>query len=121
VHVPPGEPAVPKAEPACFGPRRYAIDDWADQTIAFLEEVVLADAPSDRDNRNSGGGSGGGGGGGGGGGVRLVGNSLGGLLAALLAARRPDLVKGIVLLNATPIWGSDLPGWDARLPAPPVP
>ena len=26
-----------------------------------------------------------------------------------------------VLLNATPIWGSDLPGWDGRLPAPPLP
>ena len=26
-----------------------------------------------------------------------------------------------MLLNATPIWGSDLPGWDGRLPAPPVP
>ena len=62
---------------------------------------MLADAPSDGDNR-------GGSGGAGGVGVRLVGNSLGGLLAVLLAARRPDLVNGIVLLNATPIWGGDL-------------
>lgn len=83
---------------------RYAIDDWAEQTVEFLEDVVLADD-----------------GGGGGGRVRLVGNSVGGLMAALLAARRPDLVEGVVLLNATPIWGSDLPGWDGRLPAPPVP
>ena len=109
---------------------RYAIDDWAEQTIAFVEEVVpnpnpspspnlspnpnpnqvvLADAPSDGDSRGGSGGAGAGGGGAGGGvGVRLVGNSLGGLLAVLLAARRPDLVKCIVLLNATPIWGGDL-------------
>jgi len=108
---------------------RYAIDDWAEQTIAFVEEVVpnpnpspspnlspnpnpnqvvLADAPSDGDSRGGSGGAGAGGGGAGGVGVRLVGNSLGGLLAVLLAARRPDLVKGIVLLNATPIWGGDL-------------
>ena len=88
---------------------RYAIDDWAEQTIAFVEEVVpnpspnpnpnqvvLADAPSDGDNRGGIGGAGAGGGAGGGGmGVRLVGNSLGGLLAVLLAARRPDLIKGV--------------------------
>ena len=95
---------------------RYAIDDWAEQTIAFVEEVVpnprlspspnpnpnpnpnqvvLADAPSDGDSRGGSGGAGAGGGGAGGVGVRLVGNSLGGLLAVLLAARRPDLIKGV--------------------------
>ena len=48
--------------------------------VTFLEKIVLADAPTAHS----------------GGGCRLVGNSLGGLLAALIAARRPDLVEGIV-------------------------
>ena len=34
----------------------------------------------------------------------VAGNSLGGLLAVYLAAMHPDLVRGLVLLNATPFW-----------------
>lgn len=80
---------------------RYAIDDWAEQIIDFLDAVVLSSSSSDR--------------------AVLVGNSLGGLLAALLAARHPDKVARIALLNATPVWGSNLPGWDGVLPGPPLP
>ncbi|GLC45073.1 hypothetical protein PLESTB_001465600 [Pleodorina starrii] len=36
--------------------------------------------------------------------VYVAGNSLGGYLAVMLAARRPDLVRGLALLNATPFW-----------------
>ncbi|KAL7545236.1 hypothetical protein ACHAWF_008591 [Thalassiosira exigua] len=53
--------------------------------------------------------------------VHLVGNSVGGYLATMLARRRPDLVDSLVLLNATPVWGLNLPGWDGRLPAPLLP
>jgi len=34
----------------------------------------------------------------------VAGNSLGGLLAVQLGALHPDLVRGLVLLNATPFW-----------------
>ena len=34
----------------------------------------------------------------------VAGNSLGGLLAVYLAAMHPELVRGLVLLNATPFW-----------------
>lgn len=34
----------------------------------------------------------------------MVGNSLGGYVGTYFAATRPDLVKGITLLNATPFW-----------------
>lgn len=62
--------------------------------------------------------------------VYLAGNSLGGFMAVQLAARRPELVKGLILINATPIWSFQAPmtpvtrfamrpfGWTAELPAP---
>lgn len=53
--------------------------------------------------------------------VHVVGNSVGGHLAVWLAARRPDIVKTLCLLNPTPFWGLNLPGWDARLPPPKIP
>eukprot|EP00536_Pseudo-nitzschia_multiseries_P002662 jgi/Psemu1/183904/e_gw1.35.71.1 len=53
--------------------------------------------------------------------VHLVGNSVGGHLAAHVALRRPDLVASLCLLNPTPVWGSKLPGWNGYLPAPPIP
>ena len=50
--------------------------------------------------------------------IHLVGNSVGGHLATFIAAARPDLVKSLGLLNATPVWGLNLPGWNGQLPAP---
>lgn len=51
----------------------------------------------------------------------LVGNSVGGHLATIIASERPDLVRSISLLNATPVWGLGLPGWNAQLPPPVFP
>ena len=36
--------------------------------------------------------------------IFVAGNSLGGLLAVYLAAQHPELVRGLILLNATPFW-----------------
>ena len=96
----------------------YSGDTWIDQAIQFLEQVVLKREPiteHDNDNDNDdddeddgdnddddetvqkk---------------VHLVGNSVGGHLAVFLAALRPDLVESVCLLNATPVWGLNLPGW----------
>ena len=46
---------------------------------------------------------------------------MGGHLAAVLASRRPDLIASICLLNATPVWGLNLPGWSGHLPPPAIP
>jgi len=93
----------------------YSIDTWADQTIRFIEERILHRAHDDDDDDN-----------GTGTGttvkkVHLVGNSVGGHLAAVLASRRPDLIASICLLNATPVWGLNLPGWSGHLPPPAIP
>ena len=53
--------------------------------------------------------------------VHLVGNSVGGLLATMLAARQPSRIRSVCLLNPTPVWGSNLPLWDGRLPGPAIP
>ncbi|PRW33916.1 chloroplastic isoform X2 [Chlorella sorokiniana] len=50
---------------------------WTDQIADFIKEVIGGEEP-----------------------VVLVGNSLGGYNALATAARNPDLVKGVVLLNA---------------------
>lgn len=53
----------------------------------------------------------------------LAGNSLGGLVAANLTAKRPELVEALVFLNATPFWGFNkpwLPVWKGQLPVPKV-
>lgn len=39
-----------------------------------------------------------------GGPVYIVGNSLGGFVGTYFAATNPELVKGVALLNATPVW-----------------
>lgn len=73
---------------------------WLDQLTAFVREAV----PEER--------------------VYLLGNSLGGYLAAKMAAREsgsPGKVRGLILANATPFWGwtrEGLTPWDGRLPAP---
>lgn len=56
-----------------------SVETWAEQIIDFLENVVKEPC-------------------------YLAGNSLGGFLATAVAAERPDLVKGVVLWNATPFW-----------------
>ena len=72
-----------------------------DQICGFIEEVILPQHPGMK--------------------VHLVGNSVGGHLATFIAAARPDLVKSLGLLNATPVWGLNLPGWNGELPAPWLP
>jgi pimeloyl-ACP methyl ester carboxylesterase len=79
---------------------------WCEQIIDFIEEIVL---PSSQDESSKNGSATR---------VHLVGNSVGGHLAAHVAVRRPDLVASLCLLNPTPVWGSKLPGWNGHLPAP---
>lgn len=76
----------------------YSADLWVEQIICFLEQVVQAEGK-----------------------VHLVGNSIGGHLAVVVATRRPDLVASLSLLNATPVWGLNLPGWSGKLPPPAIP
>ena len=93
----------------------YSIDTWADQIIEFIEAVILRVPPKHDGNTNAhahahahtk---------------VHLIGNSVGGHLSVLLAAKRPDLIDSICLLNATPVWGLNLMGWSGHLPAPFLP
>jgi len=76
----------------------YSADMWVEQIICFIEEVIQSERK-----------------------VHLVGNSIGGHLAAVVASRRPDLVASVSLLNATPVWGLNLPGWSGKLPPPAIP
>jgi pimeloyl-ACP methyl ester carboxylesterase len=86
---------------------RYDADLWREQLEAFFD-VVLNGRPA-----------------------ILAGNSLGGFIGAQLALKRPELVGGLVLMNATPLWSFAPParetdawrpfGWDATLPAPRAP
>jgi len=80
----------------------YSADIWLQQVVDFIEHVILPqhDKPTK---------------------VHVVGNSVGGHLAAVLAARRPDLVASLCLLNPTPVWGLNLPGWSGHLPPPAIP
>jgi pimeloyl-ACP methyl ester carboxylesterase len=79
----------------------YSADMWVNQIISFLEQVVR---PRHQEKK-----------------VHLVGNSVGAHLAAVVASKRPDLVASICLLNATPIWGLNLPFWSGELPPPAIP
>ena len=91
----------------------YSIDTWIDQIIHFIEEVIVPNHNECKINNE----------------IRkrgdfkmhLVGNSVGGLIAVLIALKRPDLIDSVCLLNATPIWGLNLPGWSGHLPPPPIP
>ena len=76
----------------------YSADLWVEQIISFLEQVVRSKGK-----------------------IHLVGNSVGGHLAAVVASRRPDLVASLSLLNPTPVWGLNLPGWSGKLPPPAIP
>ena len=81
---------------------RYCINTWADQVIDFIENVILPEHGTSKK-------------------VHLVGNSVGGYLSVVLASKRPDLIDSICLLNATPVWGLNLPFWSGALPAPFIP
>ena len=82
----------------------FSVELWAAQVSAFLAEVVGEPA-------------------------FVAGNSLGGFVATYVAATRPELVRALVLLNATPFW-SQAPHpkvepaaaarwpWSGALPAP---
>lgn len=82
-------------------PFAFSADLWVDQAAAFIEQVVLPDGAIGGKSRPP----------------IVVGNSLGGFVAAHLAARRPELLSGAALLNPAPFWGSPM-GWDGVLPAP---
>jgi pimeloyl-ACP methyl ester carboxylesterase len=84
---------------------QYSGQMWVDQILQFLEEVVLP-LPATHPPAHT---------------VHLVGNSVGGYLATYVAALRPDRVATVSLLNATPVWGLNLPGWSGHLPAPFLP
>ena len=101
---------------------QYSAELWVEQIITFIEDIIqpsemeLKDTSSSlesgqRQQRHALRGCK----------VHIVGNSVGGHLAAYVAARRPDLVESIVLLNPTPVWGLNLPGWTGHLPPPPLP
>lgn len=84
----------------------YCIDTWMEQIIEFIEEVVIPENINPTTGECK---------------VHLVGNSVGGHLATIVANERPDLVSTISLLNATPVWGLGLPGWNSQLPPPSIP
>jgi pimeloyl-ACP methyl ester carboxylesterase len=85
---------------------RYDAEMWIDQVVTFIEEVVLPEHEINGKGPTK---------------VHLIGNSIGGHLAAHLSLLRPDLVESICLLNPTPVWGLNLPGWCGHLPAPAIP
>ncbi|KAL6762310.1 Alpha/Beta hydrolase protein [Haematococcus lacustris] len=106
----PLQPGLPSQEeggpqpPGPAGPLCYSITTWTQQLQQFLEQVV-------------------------GGPAYVAGNSLGGFVAVNLAAQQPDLVRGLLLLNATPFWSFRPPmdqpqglwgilGFDGSVPAP---
>jgi pimeloyl-ACP methyl ester carboxylesterase len=70
-----------------------SIDLWGRQILEFAQEVMKASPEKP---------------------IYIVGNSLGGFLAVQFAAQHPSLVKGIVLLNATPFWSFLPPIQDAH-------
>ena len=100
----------------------YSADTWLDQLASFVQEVILSSSsttttddsttatnnPSKQKSIHNTK-------------VHLVGNSVGGYLATILTHRHPSLISSLTLLNATPVWGLNLPGWDGKLPAPSIP
>ena len=76
---------------ACVDGFAYSAETWRDQVIHFLERVVREEAAANDATAEP---------------TRayLAGNSLGGFVAAHVAAEAPALVKGLILMNATPFW-----------------
>ncbi|KAI8465207.1 MAG: Alpha/Beta hydrolase protein [Monoraphidium minutum] len=72
-----------------LGPLMYSADVWTLQLQEFLTSIAGAGPGCP---------------------AYVAGNSLGGYLAVNLAGSRPDLVKGLVMLNATPFWSFRTPG-----------
>lgn len=81
---------------------RYCGTTWVQQILDFIQTVILPQHPGHSS-------------------VHVCGNSVGGHLAVCLAAANPDLVASLCLLNPTPVWGLNLPGWSGHLPAPLIP
>jgi len=75
-------PTASSADDDAIAGFQYGADTWRDQIEHFVETIVGAPER-----------------------LYVAGNSLGGYLALYLAATRPDLVRGLFLLNATPFWG----------------
>jgi len=90
----------------------YSVDTWTEQIIHFIEEIIIPNycAAVESKPQKEGDCK-----------IHLVGNSVGGLIAVLVALKRPELIDSICLLNATPVWGLNLPGWSGHLPPPPIP
>jgi len=78
----------------------YSVDFWAHQVSSFIDTIIQSP-------------------------THLTGNSLGGYIAAILAATNPHQVLTLTLLNATPVWRGlhnfPLLPWNSQLPAPPLP
>ncbi|KAJ1467609.1 Alpha/Beta hydrolase protein [Baffinella frigidus] len=58
----------------------YSCTLWTEQVKAFLETIVEGPA-------------------------FLAGNSLGGYVSVMLASQHPEMVRGLFLINPTPVWG----------------
>lgn len=75
----------------------FSADLWVRQNAAFISSVIREPA-------------------------FVCGNSLGGFVAVHLATAHPQLVRGLVLLNAAPFWGAPANNlWNGVLPAPWLP
>lgn len=74
----------------------YSTEMWTKQIQHFIENVVGEPA-------------------------YVVGNSLGGYLAVQLASSSPQLVKGLILLNATPFWAFRPPSSTGGNASEPIP
>ena len=76
--------------------RNFGVETWISQLTAFVEQLDYSQ-------------------------VYVAGNSIGGLVAASVAARS-DCVKGCALLNPTPFWSfwgvNGCPLWNGDLPGP---
>jgi len=66
-------------------PLYYSIDTWTAQLRDFIVDVIHGGEPGGQK-------------------TYVMGNSLGGFLAASLAAAAPELCAGVLMLNATPFW-----------------